>query len=79
MSLGAVLDVIIGLSFTYLLLGILASGAQELVATWMKKRGKDLRNGIARLLAGTDASGKPSTRLFQQVFGHGLIEDLSAK
>lgn len=79
MSLGAVLDVIIGLSFTYLLLGILASGAQELVATWMQKRGRDLRNGIARLLAGTDATGKPSTRLFEKVFGHGLIEDLSTK
>jgi hypothetical protein len=79
MSLGAVLDVIIGLSFTYLLLGILASGAQELVATWMQKRGRDLRKGIARLLAGTDATGKPSTRLFEKVFGHGLIEDLSTK
>jgi hypothetical protein len=66
MSLGAALDVIIGLAFTYLLLGILASGAQELVTTWTQKRGKDLRNGIARLLSGVEASGNPSTRLFDR-------------
>lgn len=78
-SLGAALDVVIGLAFTYLLLGILASGMQELVATWMQKRGKDLRKGIATLLAGVDDHGNPSTRLFDQVIGHGLIEDLSAK
>ncbi len=77
MSLGAALDVVIGLSFTYLLLGVLASGAQELVATWLSKRAKDLRKGIGRLLA--DSNGKPVTDLFNKVVGHGLIEDLSPK
>src|SRR5262249_33141584 len=79
MSLGAILDVAIGLVFTYLLLGILASGAQELVAGALTLRGKQLRDGTARLLAGVDQDGQPDTRLFDKVFGHSLVEGLSPK
>jgi hypothetical protein len=75
MSLGAVLDVAIGLVFTYLLLGILASGVQELFAGFSKLRGRTLRKGVAQLLSGSD-DGKPATALFDRVFGHALITDL---
>jgi hypothetical protein len=79
MDLGAVLDVVIGLAFTYLLLGILASAAQELVSTWLNKRPKGLRNGLAQLLAGVGGDGKPKTELFDKVFGHPLIGALAPK
>jgi hypothetical protein len=78
MALSATIDVAVGLAFTYLLLGILASAAQELFTTWTKKRGKDLRDGIARLLAGIKDDGTPHKALFEKVVGHALIENLSA-
>ena len=77
MSLTPVLDVAIGLVFTYLLLGLLASTLQESVAGLFKLRGRGLRNGLAFLLAGTDAAGKPDDSLFRQVFGHSLVQGLA--
>jgi hypothetical protein len=68
MSLGAVLDVIIGLVFTYLLLGMIASGVQEAWAALINKRGKELRDGISELLKG----GGPLD-LADKVFCHSLI------
>lgn len=79
MSLGAVIEVMIGLVFTYLLLAIMVSGVQEIVAGKLQWRGKDLRQGIAGLLAGLDKNGKPHSTLFETVFGHALIADLSKK
>ena len=79
MSLGIVVDVMIGLAFSYLLLAIMASGIQEMVAGWLKWRGKDLRNGLLSLLKGTDKTGAPLTGLFETVFNHSLVSDLSKK
>src|SRR5262245_9791462 len=70
MSLGTVLDVTIGLVFTYLLLSIMVSGVQEIIAGYLSLRGKKLRDGIATLLVGNDT-------LFQRVFGHSLIAGLA--
>ena len=47
MSLGIVLDVAIGLAFTYLLLSIMVSGLQEIFTNFISLRGKKLRSGIA--------------------------------
>lgn len=77
MSLGTVLDVMIGLAFTYLLLSIMVSGVQEIFAGYVSLRGKKLRDGVASLLAGVGPTGVPSTDLFNKVFGHALIADLS--
>jgi hypothetical protein len=79
MSLGIVLDVAIGLAFTYLLLSIMVSGLQEICTNFISLRGKKLRSGIAALLAGIDKNGLPSTALFDKVFGHALISDLATK
>ena len=76
MSLGIVLDVAIGLAFTYLLLSIMVSGLQEIFTNFISLRGKKLRGGIAALLAGSK-SGVASTDLFDKVFGHALISDLA--
>jgi len=77
MSLAPALDVAIGLIFTYLLLGLLASMLQEFVAGVLKLRGRGLRNGLTHLLATTDAAGKPDDALFQKVFGHALVQGLA--
>lgn len=77
MSLGIVLDVAIGLAFTYLLMAIIVSGLVEVLAGWRKWRGKSLRDGIAGLL---DAGDHPLLdQLFKDVFTHGLVADLSSR
>lgn len=75
MSLGAVIEVMIGLVFTYLLLAVMVSGVLEIVAGKLQWRGKDLRKGIAGLLAGLDKNGKPHSQLFDAVFEHALIKN----
>ena len=75
MSLGIVPDVIIGLAFTYLLLSILVSGLQEILAGAVSLRGKKLQQGLIALLA--DASPSVKSGLFNKVFEHPLISDLS--
>jgi hypothetical protein len=77
MSLGIILDVAIGLVFTYLLLAILVSGVQEMVAGWLSLRGKGLRDGLEALLAGLGKSGQPHPVLFETVFGHALVSKLA--
>lgn len=52
MNLPFVLDVAIGLVFTYLILSLLASELQELVATVLQWRAKHLRDSIEVLLGG---------------------------
>ena len=71
MSLGVALDVAIGLIFTYLLLGLLASALQEFWAGWRNLRGEHLRRAVEEML-----DGKLSGSIFGQVFGHGLVQGL---
>ncbi|MGG6263596.1 hypothetical protein ACQ4M3_16195 [Leptolyngbya sp. AN03gr2] len=52
MNLPFVLDVAIGLVFTYLILSLLASELQELIATVLQWRAKHLRDSIEVLLGG---------------------------
>lgn len=51
MSLPAVLEVVLGLSFLFALLSLVASGANELVAAGLKLRARTLERGIVNLLA----------------------------
>jgi hypothetical protein len=77
MSLGIVLDVAIGLVFTFLLLAIMVSGIQELIAGWLSLRGKGLRKGLESLLAGPTVAGQLSNSLFKAVYDHALVSKLS--
>jgi hypothetical protein len=52
MSLPFVIDVAVGLLFIYLILGLLASEVQELLATLFQWRAKHLKDAIEILLAG---------------------------
>jgi hypothetical protein len=69
MSLGPALDVAIGLVFVYLLLGLITTAVQELVANVFRWRGTMLKQAIADLVA----DGAHAAPFFQKVFGHGLI------
>jgi hypothetical protein len=78
MSLGVVLDVAIGLVFTYLLLALLASGLQELIAGATQLRGRKLRSGLQRLLSDPAAGGPAAPGLFGRVFNHALVQGSSS-
>jgi hypothetical protein len=67
-----ILDVAIGLIFVYLLLSIICSAAKELLESYLKKRSKELENGIKLLL-----NDDKKTGLAKQVFEHPLICSLS--
>ena len=73
MSLGAVVDVVIGLIFCYLLLGLIGSSLQEALAGWLNWRGTHLRTALKNLLVHTATETQKSDWLFQQVFHHSLI------
>jgi hypothetical protein len=55
MNLPLVLDVVISLIFIYLVLSLLASELQELIATLLQWRARHLRDSIANLLTGNQA------------------------
>ena len=64
-----ILDVAIGLIFIFLLLSLVVTAFNELVAAWLKRRSKNLRSGIVRLLG--------DEKLAQSVYDHPLITSLS--
>ena len=53
------LDVAIGLSFMFLLLSLLASAVQELLASLFALRAKTLEQGLRNMLADPDAPAPP--------------------
>ncbi len=72
MNLPLVLDVIISLIFIYLVLSLLASEVQELIATVLQWRARHLKDAIANLIAG---SGDSSQR-FTETKVMDLVDDL---
>jgi hypothetical protein len=65
------IDIAIGLGSLFLLLSLMASATNEIIEGFMKKRAKDLAEGIKEL-AGSD---KPEAFL-NQFYNHGLINSL---
>jgi hypothetical protein len=65
-----VLDVAIGLSLFYLLLGLICTTVNEMIASGRKSRATFLDKGIGRLLGGDDA-------LKKQLYEHPLIQSLA--
>ncbi len=68
MSLPAVLEVVLGLSFLFALLSSVASGATELIAAGLKLRARTLERGIINLLADRGDS--------EALYLHPLIQSL---
>jgi hypothetical protein len=80
MSLPVIVDIAIGLVFIYLLLSLLASEIQELIATLLQWRAKHLKDSITNLFA-SDAHSHHSVekahQLARQVYQHPLIRGIN--
>jgi hypothetical protein len=79
MNLPLILDVAIGLIFIYLILSLLASEIQELIATVLQWRAQHLRRSIEILLGG-DVRDEEEARVFQlvnQIYANPLIQILN--
>ena len=74
MQLGNILDVAIGLFFTFLVLSLIGTSVNEAFASAIRWRGRLLRGGLRKLLS--DGANGPAA-LFERVFGHGLVQTLS--
>jgi hypothetical protein len=79
MNLPLVLDVVISLIFIYLVLSLLASELQELIATLLQWRARHLRDSIANLLTGNQASQQTDRvmSLVDDLYNDPLIKDLN--
>jgi hypothetical protein len=64
-----VLDVAIGLIFIFLLLSLAVTAANELLASWLKRRSATLWRGVVQLLGGKEMA--------EQVYSHPLIAGMS--
>lgn len=75
----AILDTVISLAFVYLILSLICSGIQEIIASAFKLRANNLQEGIRVLLEKaniTDDKGKP-VDLTAKVFDHPLVKNLA--
>jgi hypothetical protein len=68
-----ILDVAIGIVFVYLLVSLIVTAANELIAALFKMRGRVLWQGICNLLP----AGKGKLNIARQVYAHPLIAGLS--
>ena len=69
-----VLDVAIGMAFVFLLLSLIASAMQEILASIVQARSANLQRGIRSMLSG-DSIEKGIT-LVDSVYNHGLVRGL---
>jgi hypothetical protein len=69
-----ILDVAIGMAFLYLLLSLIASVVQEVLATFMQLRPANLQRGMRSLLSGNSIGAGPD--LVDSIYTHGLVRGL---
>jgi hypothetical protein len=69
-----VLDVAIGMAFVYLLLSLIASVVQELLAAFMQLRAANLERGLRSLFSGDSLSSEMD--LVNSIYDHGLVRGL---
>lgn len=82
MNFPAMLDVAIGLFFIYLILSLLASGIQELIATVLEWRAKQLKEAIKILLGdnkANDPSAKQAQKIGDDLWEHPLIQSMNQR
>jgi hypothetical protein len=68
-----VLDVAIGMAFVYLLLSLIASVAQEILAAFLQLRPANLLRGMRSLFSGGSLGGQDLT---DAIYNHGLVRGL---
>jgi hypothetical protein len=76
------LDVAIGLFFIYLTLSLLVSGIQELIATVLEWRAKQLKEAIQIILGDNEAndpSAKQAQKIANELWNHPLIRSLNQR
>jgi hypothetical protein len=66
-----IVDVAIGMIFTYLLLSLICSAVNELIEHRLKNRATDLQKGLCELLNDPDGSN-----LVKRVYDHGMVNGL---
>lgn len=79
MSLPFVFDIALGLVFTYLILSLLASEIQELIATLLQWRAAHLRKSIEILLAGGIRNSEEAKiiQLVNNIYGNPLVRNIN--
>jgi hypothetical protein len=70
-----ILDVAIGMAFIYLLLSLVASGVNEILASIVQSRAANLERGLRSLFSGDSIAAGPLT-LVDNLYDHGLIRGL---
>ncbi len=79
MNLPFIFDIALGLVFTYLILSLLASEIQELIATLLQWRAAHLRKSIEILLAGGVRNPEEAKiiQLVNQIYGNPLVRNIN--
>ncbi|MGF1673052.1 MAG: hypothetical protein ACFCUV_05105, partial [Rivularia sp. (in: cyanobacteria)] len=79
MNLPFILDIVLGLIFTYLILSLLASEIQELIATLLQWRAVHLRKSIEILLAGGTRNSEEAKiiQLVNQIYSNPLVRNIN--
>ncbi len=72
-----IIDVAIGLIFTYLLLALVCTAINELIAGLVGRRAVNLRSGIRRLLDQSDVVDQNLREFSIAFYGHPLLKGLS--
>lgn len=79
MNLPFIFDIALGLVFTYLILSLLASEIQELIATLLQWRAAHLRKSIEILIAGGVRNSEEAKiiQLVNQIYGNPLVRNIN--
>ncbi|WP_416666904.1 hypothetical protein [Egbenema bharatensis] len=77
MSLPLVVEIALGLVFIYLILSLLTSEIQELVATVLQWRAEHLRKSIENLLEGDLRSELTAPKFVSELYNNPLIQSLN--
>ncbi len=79
MNLPVVLDIALGLVFTYLILSLLASEIQELIATVLQWRAVHLKKSIEIFLAGDikNSDAKDVLDLVNRIYNNPIIRSIN--
>jgi len=78
MSLSIILDIVIGLTFVYLILSLLVSEIQEILSSLLQWRAEHLKQAIEVLLSGNDKTYFADAEKFaNELYKHPLIQDLN--
>ncbi len=79
MNLPVIFDLALGLVFTYLILSLLASEIQELIATVLQWRAEHLKRSVEIFLAGdVEDSEKPHViELANSIYSHPLVKNIN--